>query len=510
MKYILLLFVNFFAFTLLASVPPQNVPFERQDSEHIKEIFEAWNEKSGTYLYNSIAALVMQQKQPERPNGVNKTPFELLKSMNIDRIKRLKRIANRELQKEKNSIRGERDAYFWQDWMNYLETTTCEMKEGSSTGEPHMLTFDGERYDFQNAGDYLLSSSGDRTFKVQTQLFRRFSGDSWSLNGGVIMNVNGDTVELKGTKEPIDGEIYINGKLIPQRNTIINLPQGGTVRLNEVPKSVKNRHIPGDRFVVKWPTGEQMRVAIIRNFNFGDKEENKGMNVLYQLYVGVPNCRNDYTGLLGNNDGLKNDLIVDDTTTINNDRSAYSDEELFGDQRRSPRVISKREQSCYYIAHPFADTYQLDSTNSIFPDRMTNIPDSVRYPTGCTTLADASDDQIAEGIKKSKEAGIPRDEMYSTVFDYTYANIDPKDQVDNSGFDEPERTENNEPDVDNDRNQTNPVLFKKPSVFPKVENKRKPNRQERPNTQEKPSRQNKPTNRGGGNNRSTRNSEGGR
>ena len=475
MKYILLFCINLFVFTLFANPQPNNVPFKKQESKHIKEILKAWDNEKGIYLYNSMSALIMHQPQPKRPQGINQTPFELLKSMDIDRVYRLKKVANNELEKEKAAKRGKRSAYYWQNWINYLETTTCEMRRGSSTGEPHMLTFDGERYDFQNAGDYLLSASDDQTFEIQTQLFRRYTNDSWSLNGGVAMNVNGDIVELKGTASPIDGEVYINKELITQRNTTINLPQGGTIRLNEPPESNKNRHIRGDRFIVKWPTGEQMRVAIIRNFSFGDKKENQEMNILYQLYVEVPQCKSNYSGLLGNNDGNKNDLVVDDTTTLNNDRSALSDEELFGNRRHSPEVISQREKSCYYIAHPFANTFQLDKKTSLFSQQMTAIPDSVRYPNTCTTLANASDEQIAEGLRKSKEAGIQRDEMYSTVFDYAYANIEPKDQVDGEDFDEPERLNNNNaPDLNKDEKKPSSVGNKTIRVTPNNNRESKP------------------------------------
>lgn len=485
----LILFVSFLFAMSIENVNAQNTPFKKQDSEHIKDIFEAWDENTGGYLYESVASYVMHQQQPERPDGVNKTPFELLQSMNIDRIDRLKRAAKTELQQEKDASRGKREAYFWQDWIDYLETTTCKLQEGSSTGEPHMLTFDGERYDFQNAGDYLLASSEDGTFSIQTQLFRRNAESSWSLNGGVALNVNGDIIEFRGTEKPIDGEVYVNEVLINQRDTTISLPQGGIIRLNESPKESKNRHLPGDRFLVKWPTGEQLRVAIIRNFSFGDNVDTERKNVLYQLYVGVPECRSDYYGLLGNNDGEKNDLIVDDTTTINNDRSAFSEEELFGALRHSPAVLSKQEQTCLYIAYPFANTFQLRENSSLFPIQMTVIPDSIRYPSGCVSLADASDDQIAEGRRKSKEAGVSRGEMYSTVFDYVYANIDPAEQVDSAGFQQPDRIENSEPDLNNDQNEAPKIIDQLPKVLKdtggKVE-ERKPNNQERPENNRKP------------------------
>lgn len=495
MKYTYTLFISLFFITSIGSVNAQNVSFKKKDSEHIKNIFEAWNEEAGSFIYESIASMVMQQPQPNRPEGFDKTTFEALQTMNIKRIDRLKRAAKIELEKEKESSRGKRDAYFWQTWLDYLEITTCKMQKGSSTGEPHMLTFDGERYDFQNAGDYLLSSSEDGTFTIQTQLFRRNAESSWSLNGGVALNVNGDTIEFRGTEEPIDGEVYVNNVLITERDTTILLSQGGTLRLNNLPENIKNRHIPGDRFVVKWPTGERLRVAVIRNFSFGYNEDTAEKNVLYQLYVEVPKCRNDYFGLLGNNDGLKNDLIVDDTSTISNDRAAYSHEELFGDLRRSPKVLSEQEKSCLYIAYTFGNTFQLNEKNSLFPIQMTAISDSIRYPSGCVSLADASDEQIAQGLRKSEEAGIPRDEMYSTVFDYVYANIEPSHQVDTSGSSQPERSSSREPDLNKKvEKETNPILNKLPQVI-KETGKRieqgTPNNQERPENERKPNN-NKP------------------
>lgn len=472
----------------VAHLSAQHSSFKKRDSEHIKGIFEAWSEDAGNYLYESIASLVMHQPQPEAPENIKKTSFEMLQSMSLDRIDRLQRAAAVELEKEKNSKRGKRETYYWQEWMDYVESTACKLQTGSSTGEPHMLTFDGERYDFQNAGDYVLSASEDGTFEIQTQLFRRNAESSWSLNGGVALNVNGDIVEFRGTKEPIDGEVYVNEKLIRERDKTIQLPQGGVIRLNKRPESTKNRHIPGDRYVVKWPTGEQLRVAIIRNFSFGYNEDTAEKNVLYQLHVAVPECRENYSGLLGNNDGEKNDLIVDDTTSFNNDRTAYSDEELFGDRRNDPKVLDEKERSCLYIAYPFGNTFQLNKKNSLFRKPMTSISDSIRYPQGCITLADASDEQIAEARKKSEEAGIPRDEVYSTVFDYVYADIEPRHQVDSATFDQPERTSTEEPDIDKNENQE--IENETPKV---IEGIGREIRRKNPNTRRKPTKQRKPT-----------------
>jgi len=122
---------------------------------------------------------------------------------------------------------------------------------------------------------------------------------------------------------------------------------------------------------------------------------------------------------------------------------------------------------------------------------MTAIPDSIRYPSGCVSLADPSDEQIAEGRKKSEEAGVSEDEIYSTVFDYVYANIDPAEQVDNSRFKQPKRTDNVEPDLNRENKETNPIIDEIPKVIKETGRKLE---QGSPNTREKPENKREPTN----------------
>src|SRR5690554_92017 len=474
MKYFTLLLAQIFAFTMWANIQSEPVSYERKDSDHIKEIMTAWDSNKGEYLYESMAALIMKGQQPERPQGLNQTSFELLQMMDEQRINRMDRIAASELENEKNSSRG--DQYYWEEWRNYLQSSKCKMNRGKSSGDPHMTTFDGENYDFQNAGDYLLAASDDNSFYVQTQQYRIKS--NVALNGGVIMNINGDVVEFRSVdKNSGEKMIYVNGEEIQTENTDLALPQGGIINYK------KGKHM------VKWPTGEQMSVSK-RTF------EKKW---LFDLLVYVPSCNSNYYGLLGNNDGVKNDIVAFDPETgeeVDHGRVANSNDDLFGGNRRNPDVLSRQESELFFITRRFGGMHQLDSTTSLFPNRMTDIPDSIRYPKELLTLAELDDKQIEEGLRKAREAGVDEDDLFGAVYDYGHLGLDPVAY--NDDFVEPKRsTKYKEPEIDrkdnkveNNNRKTEPQIKVRPSIFIGTGVRVAPPRRPSPSTNQRPNTRN--------------------
>lgn len=408
MKYFTFLFGIVFALTTLANVQAESVKYKRQDSDHIKEIFKAWDDEKGEYLYESIASMVMREKQPERPRGVNQTPFEMLQMMDERRVDRLERIAEQELENEKNATRGKRDTYYWQEWKAYVASTQCaSMNRGQSNGDPHMTTFDGKKYDFQNAGDYLLSGSDKNNFMIQTQMIR--TNNNISQNGAVVMNVNGDVVEFRSAQSKDGGMIVINGEEMLIDDTDYTLPQGGTIE-----QSGRRTH------KVKWPTGEQ---ASIRNRGTETKR-------LFDVTVHVPECNEgEYYGLLGDNDGVKNNDLESDRQTEEDRTLVYSEspaEEVFGPNRRNPEVRTRQQTKGRYISHNFGDQFMLTENTSLFADKMTDIPDSVRYPSEHLTLAELTDEQIEEGLRKAREAGVDEDDLFAAVYDYGHIGLEPE------------------------------------------------------------------------------------
>jgi hypothetical protein len=471
MKYFTLILAQLFVFSLWANIQSEPVTFERQDSEHIKEIMIAWDSNKGEYLYESMAALIMKQQQPERPQGLNQTSFELLQMMDEQRIDRMDRIASTELDNERNS--SESESYYWEEWRSYLQSTKCKMSRGKSSGDPHMTTFDGENYDFQNAGDYLLSASDDNSFYVQTQQYRIES--NVALNGGVIMNINGDVVEFRSVDKSGEQKmIHVNGAEIQTEKTDLSLPQGGVVN-----------YVNG-KYMVKWPTGEQMSVST-RTFK---------KKKLFDLLVYVPSCNDNYYGLLGNNDNERNDIVAYDPETgeaIGHDRVANSNADLFGANRRAPGVMSRMESELFFITRRFGGVHQLDSTTSLFPNRMTDIPDSIRYPKELLTLAELEDEQIEEGLRKAREAGVAEEDLFGAVYDYGHLGLEPVAY--NDDFTAPKRSNKyTEPVLNKDgdgvkgqnNNNNQPQIRIRPSIFIGTGVRVSPPRSNRPATSPRP------------------------
>src|SRR5690554_7667887 len=56
---------------------------------------------------------------------------------------------------------------------------------------------------------------------------------------------------------------------------------------------------------------------------------------------------------------------------------------------------------------------------------MTDIPDSVHYPTKLLTLAQLEDDQVEEGLRKAREAGVAEEDLYGAVYDYGHLGLEP-------------------------------------------------------------------------------------
>jgi len=461
MKYFTLLLVQLFALSLWANIQSEPVPFKRQDSDHIKEIMKAWNTSKGEYLYESMAAMVMHEKQPERPGDVNQTPYELLQTMDRHRVERLARIASTELDNERITHRGDR--YYWAEWMSYLESSQCVMnRNGKSSGDPHMRTFDGEKFDFQNAGDYLLAASEDNSFMIQTQQVRTTS--NVALNGAIAMNVNGDMLTFSSVaKNGNEKMIHVNGQEIQTEKTDLVLPQGGVVNYS------------GGKYLVKWPTGEQMSIS---ERTFKEKR-------LFDLMIYVPKCNDNYYGLLGNNDGDRNDLVVIDDETgeaYSRNSPERSFDDVFGSNRSNPEMLETVTKELYFITRTYGGEFQLDSTTSLLRNQMTDISDNIRYPSELLTLAQLDDEEIEEGLRKAREAGVAEEDMFEAVYDYGHLGLEPIALTDDYIAPKEDPELNKSGDGLKQKEDTQPQIRVNPSVFTGTGVRVTPPRRNRPMT----------------------------
>ena len=163
---------------------------------------------------------------------------------------------------------------------------TARPASASGWGDPHLMTFDNLRYDFQGVGEFIgVTDSSDPSFVVQLR-FAAY-GPAVSVARTVAARVNTDrvNVELWPSRE-----VRINGVATPLGvDETVRLPGGGSV--TRLPSAAGE----GEVTKIAWPTGEVLRTVFPMQFSL-------------TLHPSRPRT---LTGLLGSADGNPaNDLAT--------------------------------------------------------------------------------------------------------------------------------------------------------------------------------------------------------
>lgn len=106
-----------------------------------------------------------------------------------------------------------------------------------SNGDPHLLTFDGLRYDFQAAGEFIAARDADGSFVVHVRQQPWGDSRSVSVNTAAAFKLGNDVVEVRSGKTMA---MLVNGKAVAQANA--KLPGGGSI---EIESGVIVLHWPG-------------------------------------------------------------------------------------------------------------------------------------------------------------------------------------------------------------------------------------------------------------------------
>ncbi|MCO5260830.1 MAG: VWD domain-containing protein [Crocinitomicaceae bacterium] len=446
-----------------------------QDSyqNRVKAELTEWDAARGEWLSESFQAMATNQPIPDRTFPEDLTPAEMYSLVPSDRRDRINAILAESNQPAPTS--SERvpqstgsssqtripvgtpnpttppptyqDAYNRYNY--YASRPNCGLTSGRSYGDPHIRTFDGKSYSFQTVGEYILSSSPDRSFEVQAR--QRPQTDKVSLNTATAMNVYGDRVGIYASDFP-DAQtgtpLRVNGRPVYLNNETFFLPHGGTVQ---------NK---GREYIVTWPTGEKVLA----------KMTSSGSMRFIELSVYVYQCNGNYFGLMGNANGRS-----DDDFAGSSNRTNFASSSIFSpfDSKDFSRQTSAMErEQLAFLAKDFGRQFLVNDQISLFDyafgqSSWTFYDPS--FPREYITLGDLAQADRDRARRECEQRGVAFDDMAGCVLDLAHANIQPSPRPT-----QPDRTTGRvvTPVVNRQPNVNRPDVFER---VPSVTNGRVPN-----------------------------------
>ena len=291
---------------------------------------------------------------------------------------------------------------------DYLEKCS-NFKEATSTGDPHLVTFDGLKYSFQTVGEYILVKASHGFFEVQARQVP-FSS-SLSVNSAIAIRVGDNRVALYARDFPdsdTSTPLRVNGRPTNIQGDKLAFADGG-----EVLKQ-------GSRYVVSAPTGEKVLVSLTGSGN------NAFLNVSPFAYE----RSGEYSGLLGNANGNPNDDLQirngDDITAV---RASYGDVtqvlNLVG--LRLPGVLNTAEKLYFdQLYKDFGNSWRVNQEESLFDYPAGKNSQSYLvsgFPEKYLTLNMLSADQIQQARNACTESNVAQDLMEGCIFDVGFSGL---------------------------------------------------------------------------------------
>jgi hypothetical protein len=279
-------------------------------------------------------------------------------------------------------------------------------KTGTSYGDPHLITFDGNRYSFQTVGEFLLTQSVDGKFALQTRQ-TKVPEQQLSLNTAVAMKMEGDRINFYTQNAPDSGvsQLRVNGKLA-------KLQDGGLVLKGGVIQKRSDKE-----YAIQWKTGEQVaiRVSPVGNLKF--------LNVT----VTVPNQPRHYIGLLGNLDGNPNNDLQTRTGKVIAAKSSYGQlTQALDNVLPTPIPLSTIETAFFdQLYREFGDSWRIQTKESLFdyaPGQSTNTFTDKRFPLRYLTLGSLLPAQLRSAEKICRQAGVEASLLEGCIFDVGLTN----------------------------------------------------------------------------------------
>ncbi len=244
-------------------------------------------------------------------------------------------------------------------------------------GEPHLVTADGVRLDFQAAGEFVVARSSDGAFEVQARYEPSRVVRPVTMTTALTTRIGGDRIGFYTDPDTGDTSrtLVINGQAIERAQYSVTLPGGGVVE--RIGADVR----------VTWPDGSKLAVEIYGKFM------NFSMTPSDAIAASI-------VGVLGTRDGDgSNDLATRDGTLLDPESPDFI-EQLYG---------------------PFADSWRIAQADSLFDYEDGETTDTFQLldvPAEQVTVADLAADERAGAEALCRAMGVTSDPVLTAcVFD---------------------------------------------------------------------------------------------
>ncbi|MCC3406826.1 MAG: VWD domain-containing protein [Microcoleus sp. PH2017_10_PVI_O_A] len=279
----------------------------------------------------------------------------------------------------------------------------------SSWGDPHLTTFDGQRYDHHAIGEFVLTRSKNRQFEIQVREAPYKAINTAAINTAAAIKVGNTRVALYADGFPDDQTsipLRIDGKPVDLQGTQ-NLPGGGSI--------TRTGNLD---WVVQWPTGKQAMFHI--------RGEGKGSTMLEITPAVTDRDRGQLEGLLGNFNGNPSDdfmsrdgrVIAENKEAMNIARSVLNN---FNVSQYVPIQLDKATELFLESIHKqFGDSWRISTSESLFdypPGKNTDSFTNHAFPNGFVVLRMLAPQAVQMAEEACRKAEVPSDRLEGCLFD---------------------------------------------------------------------------------------------
>lgn len=382
----------------------------KNDYTPITAELQKWDPVRGEWLSNSIYAIANNQPIPDRTFPEDFTPYEMMTVVPMMHKEAIRTIAGNQRNNARTNPNSGSSDQFWTFVSDFFIRPTCQTVTGRSFGDPHFSSFDGNGFSLQSVGELILAKSKNGLFELQAR--QKASGQDFSLNSAVAMNVCGDRFCVYTDDIPdsdMSTPFRLNGRPIHIETATYYLPHGGTVRHK------------GREYTINWPTGEKVTLQMGASGNFG----NFGfMNITTLIY---PCVMGGYEGVLGNANGVPNDDL---RTPDNNPNHAelFASMNQFGNMLGTANNNDAERTYQDRLTREFGNYWRVTNLNTLFDYGIGNSTASFtdyNFPQIHRTINDLSNPQRTTAQRNCEAMGLTGYELNACIYDNGFLNIPP-------------------------------------------------------------------------------------